>query len=399
LDYFLDLADVANYVASIPPALMASLRKKDRCCFWYACFTLPDGRRVQRSTRETKRKPAQAKADQWEALAQERAGARQAHRVIADIYKAAHAQELPQATVASFVDAWLERRRGELAPASYTAYEGRGSDFVKWLGDAASRALAELDTGVFIRYRDHLAKRVSASTVNNGIKVLRVIFEDARRDGYIPENPAKDCGTLKRNADGRVRRPFTVDEIRRVLAVCDDEWRSIVLFALYTGQRLGDLARLSWANFDTEANEIHLRTAKTGRVVRVPVCGPLQQHLARLPAGDDPGGAIHPRLAEIAAKNGATLSRQFGEILAAAGLAPSHSHSASKTGRGARRTQNPLTFHAFRHTAVSMMKNAGVSSAVVQDLVGHESAEISAHYTHIDSEAKRRALESLPDFS
>ncbi len=76
---------------------MASLRKKDRSPFWFACITLPDGRRVQRSTKELLRKPAQAKADEWERLSTERAKARQSHRVIADIYgfaQAEHGHEL-----------------------------------------------------------------------------------------------------------------------------------------------------------------------------------------------------------------------------------------------------------------------------------------------------------------
>ena len=378
---------------------MASLRKKDRCQFWYACFKLPDGSRTQRSTHETQRKAAQAKADQWEKLANERVKARQAQRVIADIYKLAHQEELPQATVESYVRSWLERRKGEIAPASFAAYKGRGEDFVKWLGPAAKRPIAELETRTFVGYRDHLATRVSASTANNGIKILRVILEDARRDGLLPDNPAKDCGALRKNTEHRVRRPFTVDEIRRVLEVCDSEWRSIVLFAVYTGQRLGDLARLTWANIDPTSGEIHLRTAKTGRPVRIPICAPLQQHLSQMSAGDEPGSPVHPRLSALAATKTATLSRQFGEILAAAGLAASVTHAAAKSGRGARRDQSALTFHAFRHTAVSMMKNAGVSPAIVQDLIGHESAEISAHYTHIDHESKRRALETLPDFT
>jgi integrase len=162
---------------------------------------------------------------------------------------------------------------------------------------------------------------------------------------------------------------------------------------------LGDLARLTWANIDPTSGEIHLRTAKTGRPVRIPICVPLQQHLSQISAGDTPGSPVHPRLSALAATKTSTLSRQFGEILAAAGLAASVTHAAAKSGRGARRDQSALTFHAFRHTAVSMMKNAGVSPAIVQDLIGHESAEISAHYTHIDHESKRRALETLPDFT
>jgi len=53
----------------------------------------------------------------------------------------------------------------------------------------------------------------------------------------------------------------------------------------------------------------------------------------------------------------------------------------------------------LRHTAVSLLKNAGVSPAIVQDIIGHESAEISAHYTHIESDAKAAALDTMPTIS
>lgn len=45
------------------------------------------------------------------------------------------------------------------------------------------------------------------------------------------------------------------------------------------------------------------------------------------------------------------------------------------------------------------MKNAGISPAIVQDIIGHESAEISAHYTHVEHAAKKQALDTLPDLS
>ncbi len=388
-----DLVDVASNVANP----MASLRKKTLSSFWFACFTLPDGRRVQRSTKETSRKLAQAKADSWEKLSKERAKARQAHAVISDIYRAAHAKELPQATVGTFLTGWLARRKGELAPSSYVSYEGRCLAFIAWLGTAAARPIVELETGHFVRYRDHLATRLSTSTANMAVKILRMPFEDARRDGFLSENPAKDCGVLKRNTDTRARRPFTVDEIRRLLGIVDSEWKSMILLGVYTGQRLGDLARLTWENLDLTANEIHLRTAKTRRQVRIPICAPLQRHIESLPANDDPAAPLHPRIAALAAINSSTLSRQFGEIMASAGLGVSTPHISSKGGRAARRRQSTLTFHSLRHTAVSMMKNAGISPAIVQDIIGHESAEISAHYTHVDADSKRSALSTLPD--
>jgi integrase len=378
---------------------MAALRKKERSPFWFACFTLPDGRRVQRSTKETGLKAARTKAEEWERLSKERAKARQAHRVIADIYRAAHKEELPDATTGSFFDSWLSRRKGEIAPASYSTYANRINHFKEWLGDFANRPLAEIETRHFVTYRDELAKRLSATSCNQGVKILRVVFEDARRDKFISENPAKDCGMLKK-VDASARRPFAFSEIQSVLAVADDEWRSMIFFGLYTGQRLGDVARLSWANVDLQAEEIQLRTAKTGRVVRIPICKPLLDHIETLPSSDEPKAPLHPKLAALANTNASTLSRQFGELLASAGLSIKKSHEPTdgeRKGRAARRAASELSFHSLRHTATSMMKNAGVSPAVVQDIIGHESAEISAHYTHIESGAKRKALDSMPD--
>ena len=100
--------------------------------------------------------------------------------------------------------------------------------------------------------------------------------------------------------------------------------------------------------------------------------------------------------------NGSTLSRQFGELMAQVGLAVKKTHEPrdeERKGRTARRAASELSFHSLRHTATSLMKNAGVSPAVVQDIIGHESAEISAHYTHIESDAKRKALDAIPDLT
>lgn len=379
---------------------MAALRKKKHSKFWFACFTLPNGKRVQRSTKETKRKDAQDKADSWEKLSKERAKARQAHRVISDIYRAAHNEQLPDSTPRAFITGWLERRKGELAPASYAAYSGRANHFLAWLGERADAPLGELETKHFTAYRDAVAAKRTASTANHGIKVLRGIFEDARRDGYAAENPAKDCGLLKKVA-GTSRRPFTLDELRRILEASTEEWRSLVLFGLYTGQRLGDLARLTWQSLDLTAEELHLTTGKTGRVVRIPIASPLLAHIVKLPAGDNPKAPIHPKAAALATVNVSTLSRQFGELLSSLGLVEPQSHAAKKDGKGraSLRGKSELSFHSLRHTATSLMKNAGISPAIVQDIIGHDSAEMSAHYTRVEHAAKKHALASLPDLT
>lgn len=66
-------------------------------------------------------------------------------------------------------------------------------------------------------------------------------------------------------------------------------------------------------------------------------------------------------------------------------------------GRETARVRSEVTFHSLRHTATSLLKKAGVSEAVARDIIGHESAAISRHSTHIDEGAKRKALAKRPD--
>ena len=47
--------------------------------------------------------------------------------------------------------------------------------------------------------------------------------------------------------------------------------------------------------------------------------------------------------------------------------------------------------------AKTLLKNAGLSDFIARDIIGHESEASSRNYTHIESETKRRALDSMPN--
>ena len=69
-----------------------------------------------------------------------------------------------------------------------------------------------------------------------------MIFREAQRDGYVVENSAAFVDSVKAERKKQVRRPFSLAEIRSVLEVADGEWKSMILFGFFTGQRLGDVA-------------------------------------------------------------------------------------------------------------------------------------------------------------
>ena len=135
-------------------------------------------------------------------------------------------------------------------------------------------------------FRDVQAAASASATVNTALKILRRIFRSARQDGYLLSDPAEGVKTVK-NRGARERRPFTIDELRRVIDVAGEEWRSLIRFGLYTGQRLGDLGALTWAQVDLQRDEIVITVRKTGKRLIIPIAAPLREHILSLSVADD----------------------------------------------------------------------------------------------------------------
>jgi integrase len=401
---------------------MASITKdpRDRSPYFQACFTAYRGQartQLKKSTATTDRRLAQRVADALEDGAQGRLNQegmlkflatipdkkteRVVRRAFDDVLRKVSGTGLGSKTVRGYVTEWLERNRGTLATTTWNKYGKVAEQLFASLGGKADADMAAIRADEITEFRNSEAQRVSKSTANHALKIVRVFFAAAERDGVVTQNVAR---LVRKERDAKAdsaRRAFTVQELRRILAKCDDEWRSMVVFGLYTGARLGDVASMTWQAVDMDSGTINYVSRKTGRNVSIPIAKPLQDHIGTLAASDNPREAIHPRAAKVLAKNGTvgTLSNQFAAILADAGLVAPRTHEAKEGGPGrhGRRARSEISFHALRHTSVSLLKNAGVGEAIARDIVGHESAAVSRLYTHIEDEPKRKALSKLPD--
>jgi integrase len=225
---------------------------------------------------------------------------------------------------------------------------------------------------------------------------LRVCFGEAVRVELLTSNPAVRVKILKSTEESK-RRDFTLPEIRRILKACGDnqEWRGLVLFGLYLGQRLGDLSRLTWRSVDLEAGTVAFTTRKTGRRIVLPLMQPLIDYLASVPAPDNPDAYLFPRSA--AHKRVARLSNQFRDILVEAGLVEPRSYKKTTKGRACARESSEISFHSLRHSAVTLLKASGLSDVMAREIIGHESAAVSRAYTHLSTEDLRGAMQRVPD--
>jgi integrase len=396
------LPDVTSTAADLLPAgfsiflSMASVTKKPRSKYWFACFRDLQGKQRRVSTKQTDRKKAMKIAEQYEQITQRKLPVHTVRQTLAELAREAYGETFPSATVRQFTEAWLKSKAPPvIAQSTHDFYRKSMMKFLEFLGPAAELDLSAVTRKMITEFRNQVAQKASATTTNHDLKAIKLLFRSAKRDGYIIEEPTEFVESVRKTSEG-ARRPFTVSEIRSVIGVANNEWKSLVLFGLYTGQRLADLATLRWDNIDVTRSEIRIKTRKTGKRLSIPIGPPLRTHIESLPATRE--GYLHPKAAATVTsqKRSGTLSNQFGNLLAQAGLRDKAPHRSKGKGRNAKRSSNGLSFHALRHTAVSLLKDAGIPEAVVMELVGHESKAMSAHYTHVGTEALAKAVAALP---
>jgi integrase len=388
---------------------MASVHRQPGRPYWFCAFSIwnPEthtSRRVFRSTKASDKRQALEICRAWHKAALKarngKLSADAAREVIAqgvsDVFTAANIESLPNASIKSWCETWLEAKSIEAEPSTHIRYKTIVERFVEFLGAKSKRDLATLQASDIARFRDHEAKERSRATTSFSVKVLRVCLGEAVRQSLLTINPGARVKLLKLR-DKSARRAFTLSEIKRILKACGDdaEWRGLILFGLYLGQRLGDLARLTWRAVNLESGEIAFTARKTGRRIVLPLVQPLSDYLSGLPASDNPDAFIFPRSAST--RRTSDLSHQFRKILVDAGLIEPHTHESTGRGHSGTREPSEISFHSLRHSAVTMLKASGLSDFIAREIVGHESAAVSRHYTHLSTDDLRNAMQRLPD--
>jgi len=381
---------------------MASIWKrthpKSKSKYWIACWRDRQGGQHRASTKKTDRKEALKVAEEYEEASLGNKTLQQIQETLIRLHEQATGSKVPRYTVAEYVDEWNKGKSVSTKPSTQTFYKGVTAKFTEFLQERAAKPLLLISKQDVIAFRNDLASKVSPKTANHGLKCVKMLFKSAKRDGVISEDPSEFVDTVRRE-QGVKKQPFSMDQLRTILRAADEEWQSMICFGLYTGQRLADIANLSWSNIDKARGELRLATRRTGKVLILPLAAPLLANIKKLPSSDDPHSPLHPKAYAILQKEGksSSLSNQFADLLARAGLREKKSHKKSKDRSLSRRTVEPLSFHSLRRSATTFMHEAGIPQAVVQAMIGHDSAAVHDLYVSVGREALQKAAEALPE--
>lgn len=297
-------------------------------------------------------------------------------------------------SVENYFQSWLQAKAesGRNSEGTLNRYRPILNRFLSHLTGARRRARLDavnpLDCAGFLRAE---RERVSAASTNQAIRVLRIVFNSARRQGLITSNPADAVDLLHESHDTRL--PFSIDQVRAILEVADEEWKGMVLGGFYAGIRLGDLSRLTWGNIDLEAQTVTFRPQKTAR--RKPTDTVIDLHrdlvayLRSLQPGT-PAAPLFPRLSKRSTSRATGLSEEFRKLMEDAGII-------SSLGRGSDvRRFRQLSFHSLRHAYITQLSRVGVPIEIRRELAGHSSDAVSLGYTHVSRSLTTAAIDALP---
>lgn len=234
------------------------------------------------------------------------------------------------------------------------------------LGDKKLEDLAPLDLD---RLRIKLLKEKAPQTVKSIMALLKRLSNFARNKRLCK---GIDFKIILPKVSNTKTEFLTGEELKRLLVAIGEDINPyagpIMLTALYTGMRKGEILRLEWPDIDFERGFIHIRGPKGGQDQKVPLNDPAREVFEKLPRTHElifPG--IH-------------------------GLRTGIYHAIGKIKRKAGLPTDFRPLHGLRHHYASMLASSGlVDMYVLQKLLTHKSPLMTQRYAHLRDEVLKRA--------
>jgi len=212
----------------------------------------------------------------------------------------------------------------------------------------------------------------SLATVNNHLRVLSKILSLAVDAELIDSNPVFRVRKFKPN--NRRLRVLSDEEEVDLLATLEgnDLIRCIVIVALNTGLRRGEIFSLKWSDVDFQRRRLIIRKTKASKERFVPMNATVRELLLSLPRLLTdyvfPSPKTEGRLTDI--KKSFRSAVDLAEV-------------------------ENLRFHDLRHTFATRLADAGTDAYTLMEIMGHADLKTTMIYVHASGDAGRRAVEKL----
>ncbi len=228
----------------------------------------------------------------------------------------------------------------------------------------------QIKTKAIAEYRSMRLKTVKPATVYQELALLRRMFNVAIKEWeWCKDNPVSRLSFSVGNRNARDRW-LTIEEEKLLLekATNPDWLRSLLMVALHTGMRRGEILDLRWQNVDLLNRLIRIVKSKNGEKRSIPMSNTLV-NLFKSMTVRDISGRVFPI-------SGSSLRHAFDKTAEKAKL-------------------EDFRFHDLRHTFATRLVQNGVDLYKVKELLGHKTITMTMRYAHHYPESLRSSVEVL----
>jgi len=278
-------------------------------------------------------------------------------------------------TLVEFAKEFIEYQRDVKRKRSWKKDE---SHMKLWNRELGEKKLSEITSAHIDGHKLERLKKVKPSTVNRELEVLRHLFYMAKKwKKFYGENPVAESGLLE--VEYNSYRTLTHDEEARLMDVCLEHLKPIIITALNTGMRKGEMLSLTWNDVDLDNDLITVRSevSKSKKQRQIPINSLLRKVLLEQKIKTAHSGFVFltPEGLPYSPNNPSALKRTFGTAFRNAEI------------KGFR-------FHDLRHTAATQMAESGAVVVAVKEILGHADIRTTMKYFHPEKSV-REAVEIL----
>ena len=214
---------------------------------------------------------------------------------------------------------------------------------------------------------------VEKSTVNRCLAIMRKLFNIAVEWNYLRRD---EVPKFKHFPEGNVlkERILSEAEENRLLAASSPHLRSILIIALNSGCRLGEILNLKWDQVDVKTRTLRIERTKNNKIRMIPINTPLFVEFERISSSRDSSEYVF--LNPETVKPFGSIKTAFKAACRRAGI-------------------EGLRLHDARHTFASRLIAKGIDLITIKDLLGHGSVRITEKYAHSNLDQKKKAVELL----
>ncbi|MHC2020367.1 tyrosine-type recombinase/integrase [Methylobacterium sp. CM6247] len=280
--------------------------------------------------------------------------------------------------MAEAAELWLRRcERDKLERTTVLQYRGHLTHHIGPLIGAVK--LSRLTVPLINEFADNLLTAGRSRVLVSRVMVsLSSIVTEAQRRGLVTANNVRSAKPIRRSSREDVRPDMpTREELKAIINATPDQWRPLILTAIFTGLRGSELRGLLWEDVDMRKGVLHVRRrvdrfnafglpkSKAGtRDIPLPPTLLTTLKAWKLACPNGPLGLVFPTITGTVQGHANILHRCFWPLQEAAGITV-----AGKDGKlGAK-----FSLHALRHAAAALWIGQGLSPKRIQTLMGHAS--------------------------